>query len=264
MPLMHVTINSAVLYALAFLLTTILHELGHAFTGALLGSEPVLHHNFVEHRSTGHLSSGQEIAIALAGPLTSLLQGLIVGFVFLKSKRRSLTELFLLWWAVLGFANFLGYLMTGPVFTDGDIGKVFDTAGTAVWVRIVLAVVGAGLLLFIAYKMTKPFLEFSPRAEWLDNGASRKKFSLHSLILPWLIGSALITLLYLPVIAIVSIIYPVMSGMVFIFPWQNAVNAKGITPALNARIERTSAAAVILLVVVAGVFRLILAPGIQL
>jgi hypothetical protein len=55
-----------------------------------------------------------------------------------------------------------------------------------------------------------------------------------------------------------------MSGMVFIFPWQNAVNAKGITPALNARIERTSAAAVILLVVVAGVFRLILAPGIQL
>src|SRR5690606_268949 len=174
------------------------------------------------------------------------------------------TELFLLWLAVLGFANFLGYLMTGPVFTDGDIGKVFDTAGTAVWVRIVLAVVGAGLLLFIAYKMTRPFLEFSPRAEWLDNGASRKKFSLHSLILPWLIGSALITLLYLPVIAIVSIIYPVMRGMVFIFPWQNAVNAKGITPALNARIERPSAAALILLVVVAGVSRLTLAPGIHL
>lgn len=66
------------------------------------------------------------------------------------------------------------------------------------------------------------------------------------------------------IIAIVSIIYPVMSGMVFIFPWQNAVNASGVTPASSARIERTSAAAVILLVVAAGVFRLILAPGIEL
>src|SRR5690606_33261629 len=206
MPLMHVTINSAVLYALAFLLTTILHELGHAFTGALLGSEPVLHHNFVEHRSTGHLSSGQEIAIALAGPLTSLLQGLIIGFVFLKSKQRSLTELFLLWLAVLGFANFLGHLMTGPVLTDGDIGKVFDRAGTAVWVRMGLAVVAAGLLLVSAYKLTRASLDFSPRAEWLDNGASRTQFSLHALLLPWLIGSAFITLLYLPVIAILSII----------------------------------------------------------
>jgi hypothetical protein len=264
MLLRHVTINSTVLYALAFLLTTILHELAHALTGVLLGSDPILHHNFVEHRSVEHLSPQQQIAIALAGPVISLVQGVVAGFIFLKSRKRRLTELFVLWFAVLGFNNFLGYLMIGHVFSAGDIGKVYATADTSPWIQILFAVIGAALLLFIAYKMTRPFLEFSSRSEWLSEGASRKRFSLHILILPWIIGSAVITLLYLPIVAIVSIIYPVMSGMVFIFPWQNAVNATQVRPASTQSLQRTSTAVLIVFVLVAGVFRLILAPGIPL
>jgi hypothetical protein len=259
-----IAINSTVLYTLAFLATTILHELGHAVTGMLLGSHPILHHNYVDHRTVEDLSSGQQIAIALAGPVISLVQGLGAGFIFLNSRRRSLAELFVLWWSVLGFTNFFGYLMTGPVFSAGDIGKAYAIAGTPLWIQILLAVVGAALLLVVAYRMTSPFLQFSSRAEWLEDGAARKRFSLHALILPWIVGSAIITLLYLPIVAVVSIIYPVMSGMVFIFPWQNAVNIRDVQPASSVTIERTSVAAIVALVIVGGVFRLILAPGIPL
>lgn len=267
MPLMllrNVTINSTILYTSAFLLTTILHELGHGITGALLGSDPILHHNFVEHGSVDHLSPHRQIAIALAGPAVSLLQGFVAGLVFLKSQKRSLFELFVLWWSVLGFANFLGYLMIIPIFSVGDIGKAYSIAGTPLWVQISLAVVGAALLLLVAYKMSSPFLQFSSRAEWIEDGTARKRFSLRTLILPWIVGSAIITVLYLPIIAVVSIIYPVMSGMVFIFPWQNAVNVRDIQPASDSAIERISTVAVVLLAIVAGVFRLILAPGIPL
>ncbi|MGV9013143.1 MAG: hypothetical protein ACOH13_11160, partial [Flavobacteriales bacterium] len=42
-------INSTVCYVLAFLLTTVAHECGHALVGAWLGSQPVLHAYWVAH-----------------------------------------------------------------------------------------------------------------------------------------------------------------------------------------------------------------------
>lgn len=71
-------INSAVCYMLAFLLTTVLHEFGHAIVGSLLGSSPVLHHNYVEHLDRASLPVMHQAWIACAGPLVSLAQGLLL------------------------------------------------------------------------------------------------------------------------------------------------------------------------------------------
>lgn len=258
-----VTLNSALLYIAAFLLTTIIHELAHAIVGAMNDSDPVMHHNYVEHLSPDHLTSGQQILIALAGPITSLIQGLIVGYLYLRSSRERLIDLFLLWLAVLGSTNFLGYLMTGPFFRSGDIGKVYDLADTPAWVQIALAITGAGMLLFIAYKLTEPFLRFSFDQAWVADGKSRKNFSFHILILPWIIGSVVVTLLYLPIVAIVSIIYPFMSGMVFIFPWQNAVNPV-VEISRHTDPGKLFFMPFAFVVILAAVFRFVLAPGISI
>ena len=61
----------------AFLLIVMLHELGHAVVSKLLGGPPVLHNAFVNNRAEP-LPAPAETAIALAGPLTSLVQGLLV------------------------------------------------------------------------------------------------------------------------------------------------------------------------------------------
>ena len=134
---------------------------------------------------------------------------------------------------------------------------------TPAWVQIALAITGAGMLLFIAYKLTEPFLRFSFDQSWVADGKSRKNFSFHILILPWIIGSVVVTLLYLPIVAIVSIIYPFMSGMVFIFPWQNAVNPE-VEISRHTDPGKLSFMPFAFVVILAAVFRFVLAPGIPI
>jgi len=259
----NIVLNSSIFYVIAFLVTTILHELSHAMVGALNNSDPVLHHNYVEHLSPSHLTVVQQVSIALAGPILSLIQGLMSGWVYLKSKKHNPIHLFLLWFSVLGFNNFFGYLMTGPLFKAGDIGKAYLLLELPLFPQIALAFIGAAALLFIAYKLTAPFLQFSYEQKWVTDERSRKNFSLRIIILPWIIGSGIITILYLPIIAIVSIIYPIMSGMVFIFPWQNAQRIKHVKLSNNNKIGKLSILSLCLLIVLIMVFKLILAPGIS-
>jgi hypothetical protein len=260
----NVTINSAVLYVVAFLITTIIHELAHAVAGAIHGSSPVLHHNYVAHFAKEPLSSIQSTTIAMAGPVVSLLQGLIAGFAFLKSQQRDIKNLLLLWLCILGFNNFLGYLMTGPLFQNGDVGRAYQLLNTPLWFQLAAALASSLLLLLLAYKLTAPFLNFSFQPSWVESAASKKNFSFHILILPWLVGSGVVTILYLPIVAIVSIIYPIMSGMVFIFPWQNARNVQRVEIATSDGLGRLSLASVAVLVILIMVFKLVLAPGIAL
>ncbi len=248
----------------AFLLTTIIHECAHALAGMLFNSQPVLHHHYVEHLAVEHLSIFQQVDIALAGPIASLLQGLIFGWIFIKSKGRKLLQLFFLWFAVLGLSNALGYLMTGPIFQQGDIGRVYYLLDAALWLQLSLALLGALLLLYLAYKLTTPFLTFCPEKEMVSNPDSRVNFSFYILILPWIIGSGVMTILYLPIVAIVSIIYPIMSGMVFIFPWQNARRIEEVQVNSNQQICKPSIPAIIFLVLLIIIFKIVLAPGIAL
>ncbi len=257
-----ISINSTIVYVIAFLLTTIIHELAHAISGFYLGSSPVLHHNFVEHLTSQNQPTNHLVIEAMAGPLISLLQGIIAGFVFIKIKNGGIVRLFTLWFSVLGLVNFFGYLMTGPIFQKGDIGKVFKLLELNLPTQILIAVFGAVILVFVAYKLTIPFLGFSYDQKSLSTQVERERFSFKIIILPWLAGSVAITFLYLPVIAVVSIIYPFTSGMIFIFPWKNARRVENLKPALNTEIGKFSFTLTAVLIVLILVFKLALEPGI--
>jgi len=112
--------------------------------------------------------------------------------------------------------------------------------------------------------MTIPYLQFSYKKEWLENAKSRKNFSFHSLFLPWVIGSLIVTILYLPIIALISIIYPIMSGMIFIFPWKNAAGAKEVRASTNQEIGKLSLLGIGVLLLLIFVFKFILVPGVEL
>jgi hypothetical protein len=257
-------LNSTVLYVLAFLLTTIIHESGHAFLGYINTSEPVLHHNYVEYLSAAQLSTPQKMSISLAGPLISLLQGLIIGLFYLRLKKQTLCRLFLLWFSVLGFSNFFGYLMTGPIFQEGDIGKVFSLLNLPLTVQIIIAVIGAAILTYIAFKLTIPFLKFGYKQEWLFDPKSREHFLFRIIILPWIIGSIIVTILYFPIVAVISIIYPFTSGMIFIFPWRNAKRVETLKASENSKIGAYSILSYLSLIILVIIFRVILVPGIEL
>jgi hypothetical protein len=259
-----IAVNSIVLYVIAFLFTTMLHESFHALLGVLFGSHPILHHNYVEHLNKEAVSTAQSIAIALAGPIISMTQGIIAAIIFFKMKRYNLLQLLVGWVSILGFINFLGYLMTGPIFKVGDIGKAYYMLDTPLYLQIIFALIAAVVLVIITLKMSRPFLRFATRQEWLENRHSRKKFLLYIIILPWIFGSLIMTGLYLPIIAIISIIYPVMSGFVFIGPWQNGEKIMGILASKSTDNESISFKYISILILLSLIFKFVLQPGIIL
>jgi hypothetical protein len=262
--MLKITINSITLYVTAFLATTMIHESFHALFGFLFDSHPVLHHNYVKHLSIETVTINQIIAIALAGPLVSLVQGIIAARIFFKMKNFDGLKLFTAWFSILGFNNFLGYVMTGPIFKIGDIGKVYNLINLPLYLQIIFALIAAVILLKITMMMSKPFLGFASKPEWLSDGHSRKKFLLHIIILPWIFGSIIITGLYLPVIAIISIIYPAMSGFVFIGPWQNGENVTNVQLSKFKDNEKISFIHLAILILLALIFKFVLQPGIIL
>lgn len=258
-----VTINSTLIYITAFIMTSALHESSHALVGSVFNTNPVLHHNFVEHFPSIMPTINANVLIAVAGPITSLVQGIVFGFLFLRSRYRDLVNLFVLWSSVLGLNNFLGYVMTGPFAQSGDIGKVWQLLGVPVWIQIMSVTCCSLILLYVAYRLTVPFLSFANDPMWLESSSAKQSFSFHILILPWLMGSFIITLLYLPIVAIVSIVYPVMSGMVFIFPWQNARRAANVSISNTHSVSRLSVFVALATIALVLVFRVILAAGIR-
>ena len=258
----YIVLNSTSFYVVAFLLTTILHEFSHALVGKLFGSGPIIHHNYVEHIQSANLSIRSLVLIALAGPAFSLCQGLIAGWICLKTQKKNLVNLFLLWFSILGFNNFLGYLLTGSLFTAGDIGKVYQLLSMPTWIQIVIALIEAIALLYIAYRMTEPFLKLSYKKDWIVDNTSRKSFLFRIIILPWIFGSVIMTILYLPIIAIISIIYPIMSGFVFIYPWQNVQRFEKIELSKKQSVGKLSILTICILMVLIVVFKCLLAPGI--
>ena len=259
-----ITVNSTVLYVTAFLVTTILHESLHALFGVLFDSHPVLHHNYVEHLNSETITNSQNIAIALSGPLFSLMQGIIAAGIFFRMKKYDLTQLLIAWVAILGFNNFLGYLLTGPLFKVGDIGKVYHILGAPLYLQIILALIAAVLLVKITLMMSRPFLGFATHQEWLQVGSSRKKYLFYIIILPWIFGSLIMTVLYLPIIAIISIIYPLMSGFVFIGPWQNGERITDVMASKSTGNEKISVYYISILILLSVFFKLVLQPGIVL
>lgn len=232
--------------------------------GMICNSGPILHQNFVEHIAIDTVPINQRVVIALSGPLISLFQGLLAGIAFAKIKPAGLFRLFILWLSALGFTNFFGYLMTGPIFQNGDIGKVYLLLEIPLIYQILIALVGTGILVFIAYKLTRPFLSFCHKSEWLEIPRDRVRFAFAILIIPWVVGSVIMTILYLPVVAVVSIIYPFFSGMIFIFPWQNARRAVMMVPSRYTLPRKVSLSVVMILIVLVAIYKFVLTPGIAL
>ena len=118
-------IHSVLIFVSAFVSNTLIHEGAHAVVAKVAGLHPVLHHNYVSTPDKESASTLVKILIPAAGPLMSLLQGIIFLIVLRRTDQKSLLTLFYLWLSVMGFINFVGYLMLTPVVPYGDTGRVF-------------------------------------------------------------------------------------------------------------------------------------------
>ena len=205
-------INSTIAFVTAFLLTTLIHEGGHFIAYLILNANPTMYHNYVQVTDQT-LSNQIRIIAALAGPVISLIQGIVL-FIWLKEKMKNNDyNLLGLWLCLFGFINFFGYLMLTPLSTEGDTGKVAQLLSIPFVYKTLISVFGLAAVIFVVQKTGRWFARFIP-----DNTeiSIRRKYINMLVLFPILTGSVINSVLAFPLPSILSIIYPATSSYVIL------------------------------------------------
>lgn len=204
-------LHSTLAFVVGFLLSTILHEGAHALTARVLGLHPVLHHNYV---STPDADSALAAwAVPAAGPLMSLVSGIVAVGLARLPARRSVWTLVALWLGVHGLIGFFGYVMLGAFVPYGDTGRIWAIVGMPEAVRWVLAVAALGALI-VAVRGLAP--DFADHGIPLEPGPRRAEVRIANRVVAWpiVIGAVVVTLLALPVPTVASLMHPLTSPFV--------------------------------------------------
>lgn len=206
----NILVNSTLAFVSAFVLTTLLHESGHYLSYWMFGAEPALFHNHVRVNAQ-LLSLHAKVISALAGPVSSLLQGIAFALIVSRRGKNTAWSLLFLWMSLLGFVNFFGYLAMTPLSATGDTGKVAELIGIGRHIRIAIAVFSLAILMWVIFNVAEHFAKFIPAQ--LDVPA-RSGYVYRLMFFPIMLGSLANTLLAFPAAAILSIIYPATSPYV--------------------------------------------------
>ena len=179
--------NSTVALVLAGMLSITLHELSHFVTGLALGRESTLYATSV---AGGNETTSVAMATAAAGPLFSIVFGLIIVF----AGRHWGTGFVRLFWMWLGFTSAqvgFGYLMIAIIAPVGDTGKVLallDAPDVLYWVSLVAGIAGT---LWLSRLFATRVVSYSGESE-----TAMRDFGIFS----WLLGTGILALIYLTTI----------------------------------------------------------------
>ncbi len=192
-------INSVLIVISTAILATILHELAHFLVGQYFNLKPVLHHNYVHCQING--TDLQRVLVAAAGPVFSLLLGIVITIFSIKLKKPSLAKLFTIWFGTQNLLVFIGYMLIAPIAKEGDTGKVFSYFGTPTWIIIIVSIFSFVLILFTFPKFAKQFT-FYKNEERFDLQENKKQLFVY----PIWISIITLTTLNLPVVIWVSLL----------------------------------------------------------
>lgn len=169
--------SSAVALTLAAPVAVTLHELAHAVAGLALGSDVVLSSSSVSY--VPELAAHDEVVAAAAGPLFSLVLGVVV-FLVGRQAGRGFVRLLLLWTGLVSMQNFAGYLLIAPFAGAGDTGQIMGILDAPALAYVVSAGAGVGLTLLNARLLAGQVTRFARSQDELR----------HLVLLPWLVGTA--------------------------------------------------------------------------
>lgn len=186
-------VNATCLYVVAYLATIITHEVAHAVVSVGLGGRPVLYNTYVTNTNQALPGLAQGL-VAVAGPLWSLAQGVVLLSWARRSAVRGLWGLLGLLGGVFGIINFFGYLMIAPLVPGGDTGQLVALLHVPAWGQWAGAGAAALGLLWVITGTGPLFRRLVPA------GALPSLAAMRSLLLwPWLVGSVVLVALVLPV-----------------------------------------------------------------
>ncbi|MBE9463942.1 hypothetical protein ACFP1I_07895 [Dyadobacter subterraneus] len=201
-------INSILIAITTSLITTILHEGAHYVTALAMGVPAELHHNYVSTPDETLLQTAT--IISAAGPLFSLLFGILALVISVRLVQISLFKLFMLWLGMQGVLTFFGYLLIAPIAAEGDTGKVFSHLGFPIYLSAAIAVIS---FIFInkAFSRLARYFAFYKAEAFSDKNEDCRQL----LTYPIFASIILVTLLNLPVIIWVSLLPTIFMPMTY-------------------------------------------------
>jgi hypothetical protein len=177
-------------FATAYTIVIIVHEGAHAVTAYVLGLEATLYNFWANVDPTNQASIGQRAAFGVAGPVSSLVVGVVSGLAYHRF-RRSRAALPLLYLAAHGVSNFFGNLMSAAFI--GDFANVAVWTGLPMGLRYTVSVAGALVTAAVLYVTGREL------ARWMPPQTSRSAVAFAGVGLPAAIGTALIILVNQPI-----------------------------------------------------------------
>lgn len=182
--------DSVLAYGSALLITATVHEFGHGLTALLFGQHPTVYGLHEEDIASSATAVG---VIAAAGPIVSLIVGLIFLAIHKRLRGQGFGRYLTLWLGLLGIATFFGYLLTAPFYKDGDVYKVLAALGLASPLFSILSfLVGAVGVVQLARAGLPCLLNLTNRDMPLRPQMMALGF------LTWLMGSGIVLLAMIP------------------------------------------------------------------
>lgn len=203
---------SALLYTLAFNLIFFVQELFLVLPKALTpGLRPTLFHN-------NHRWEGQHALASLfqgTGALATILAGLLCLALLRRANLRSMqARLFLLWMAYCGLLMALPQGVIGAVSAGSDVGMAMDYLHLSVVAKHVVALLCLVSMPLVALALLRPVLELATSADDIATFGARTRFVVQAVVLPVLIGTALVIPFRVPREALEVVFLPVIVGFV--------------------------------------------------
>jgi hypothetical protein len=181
-------LRPTVLFATAYLVNGVLHEVAHAMTAVFLNVPETLH-RFRVDIDTSLASASQQALIAAGGPVFSGLFGVACAFAYRRSRGRP-WQLLLLYLAALGLGMLFGNMMSASFVGDfGRMAAVLQLPGPARWIISLSGAAGLVAILVIAGMELR---------QWIPPAMARVKGVAIFVAIPPIAGMLLVALAYQP------------------------------------------------------------------
>lgn len=248
-------LNSTVAFALAGMIAITLHELAHLITGKAFGLPATLFATAVDYGEA--VPEPTQIATALAGPIFSLVFGLVLHAI---SGRwgRGFGRLFWMWLGLMSAQVGFGYLIIAIFARNGDTGKALTLLGAPEFVYWISLVVGIAGMLWLSSLFARRVVSYSG-----DDEKTMRAFGIFS----WLSGTAIIVVVYLIAVRelpadlqFICLIGAVAAG---IFAPMFSFFYKRVHPESEALELGIPVVGIVLLVIVAVLLTTVLASGVS-
>ncbi|MCF8301767.1 MAG: hypothetical protein K9I94_00725 [Bacteroidales bacterium] len=194
-------INATLVYILAYLLIYVMHQVATVFVAwDFWIDSKVLYYtiSFLSPRSSPLWSFDATVSVFLAGPIISLLLGMIflTTVNWLTKYKPHLLNLFFIWCFLHGFNFFFGGFIDGILTNTGSsyVAKIMELSEVIIIDLIIIAVY---LMFLIGGYSSKIFILYSRGLKATTAQEHFRLFTIH-FVLPWLIGSTVLILYKAP------------------------------------------------------------------